>query len=242
MMRRGAVGVVVALGLAGCGGSSHGSSHPAAAAAAAPAAAAAAGGSTVSSASASASARPAAAAADQSGQQAPAPKPRRHHAAARPLKVVSGTGGVSVPATHITLATAAPLARTTFASEADGVCRSYRREVAGKGGASTLPAQERVYATVVDDATRALVRLQQLSPPAAQRPLFLRYLALTGGAVDDFAAAQRRSRSTSVTTGNKVEARDLRTFALLARRVTAARAVARELGLRVCGSAGSDWL
>jgi hypothetical protein len=228
-MRRGVVAVVVAVGVAlgvgGCGGSSHGSSHPAAAAAA--------GGSSVA---------PAPAAANQSGQQAPASKPRHRHVAARPLKVVSGTGGVIVPAAHITLATAAPLARTTFASEADDVCRDYRGEVAGKGGASTLPAQEKVYATVVDDATRALVRLQALSPPAAQRRLFLRYLALTGGAVDDFAAAQGRSRSTSETTGAKVEARDLRTFALLARRVTAARAAARALGLRVCGSMGSDWL
>jgi hypothetical protein len=231
MIRRGAVAVVVAVGVgvAGCGGSSHGSAHPAAAAAAA------AGGSTV------ASARPPAAS-NRSGQQAPASKPRRHPAAARPLKVVSGTGGVIVPAAHITLATAAPLVRTSFVSEADGVCRDYRGEVAGKGGASTLPAQEKIYATVVNDATRALVRLQRLSPPAAQRSLFLRYLALTGGAVDDFAAAQNRSRSTSKATGNKVEARDLRTFALLARRVTAARAVARQLGLRVCGSAGSDWL
>jgi hypothetical protein len=234
MIRRGAVAVVVAVGVgvAGCGGSSRGSAQPAAAAAAT---AAAAGGSTVASA-------PTPAAANRSGQQAPASKPRRHHAAARPLKVVSGTGGVIVPAAHITLASAAPLVRTSFVSEADAVCRDYRGEVAGKGGASTLPAQEKVYATVVDDATHALVRLQQLSPPAAQRRLFLRYLALTGAAVDDFAAAQGRSRSTSAATGNKVEARDLRTFALLARRVTAARAVARQLGLRVCGSAGSDWL
>jgi hypothetical protein len=221
MIRRGAVAAVVALGLAGCGGSSHPASAPGRP------------GSTVASASASASAH---------GQRKTGSKPRRHHASARPLRVVSGNGGVIVPATHITLATAAPLGRTTFASEADDVCRAYRGEVSGKGDAATLSAQEKVYPTVVNDATRAIARLQALSPPVAQRALFLRYLALTGGAVDDFAAAQGRSRSTSEATGNTVEARDLHRFALLARRVTAARAVARKLGLRVCGSPGSDWL
>ena len=96
--------------------------------------------------------------------------------------------------------------------------------------------------TIVDDATQALVRLQGLSPPASERRLFTRYLAATGAAIDDFSAAQRRSRSTSEATGTAVDGQDFETFQALAGRVTAARGVAHRLGLRVCGTAGSDWL
>jgi hypothetical protein len=233
-MRRGfTIGAVgLTLGIAGCGGSSHASS--AAAASAEP------GGASTASASASGAASTSASA--PANKPANVVNPGRRHVHTRPAQVVAGTGGVIVPAVHITLAPAAPAARPAFLSAADAVCRSYRSEVAAEGGAGTLTAQEKVYVTVVDDATRAIVRLQALSPPAAARPLFLRYLALTGGAIDDFAIAQRRSRSTSEKDGTAVDGSDFGAFQVLARRVTAARAVAHQLGLRVCGSAGSDWL
>jgi hypothetical protein len=233
-MRRGlSIGAVgLALGLAGCGGSSHALSG------AAGSGASASGGAVTTSASRSGSASASA----PVHKAAHAVKPHRRHVYNRPPQVVAGTGGVIVPAAHITLGPAAPAARPAFLSAADAVCRSYRSEVAAQGDAGTLTAQEKVYGTVVDDATRAIVRLQRLSPPAAERPLFLRYLALTGGAIDDFAIAQRRSRSTSEKDGTSVEGSDFSTFQVLARRVTAAHAVAHRLGLRVCGSAGSDWL
>jgi hypothetical protein len=238
-MRRGfSIGAVgLALGIAGCGGSSHASS------AAAGSGASASGGSVTTSGSGSGSASSSASA--PASRPAHGVKPHRRHVYNLPAQVVAGTGGVIVPAAHITLSPAAPTAptaRPAFVSAADAVCRSYRSEVAAQGGAGTLTAQEKVYVTVVDDATRAIVRLQALSPPAAARPLFLRYLALTGGAIDDFAIAQRRSRSTSEKDGTSVEGSDFSTFQVLARRVTAAHAVAHRLGLRVCGSAGSDWL
>ena len=231
-MRRGlCIGAAgLALGVAGCGGSSHASSAAAGSRASAP------GGSPATSTSVSA------AASGPANQTAHAVKPGRRHVNNSPPQVVAGTGGVIVPAAHITLVAAAPDRRPAFLSAADAVCRSYRRQVAAEGGAGTLTAQEKVYVTVVDDATRAIVRLQALSPPAATRPLFLRYLALTGGAIDDFATAQRRSRSTSEKDGTAVEGSDFSAFQVLAKRVTAARAVAHQLGLRVCGSAGSDWL
>jgi hypothetical protein len=233
-MRRGlCIGAAgLALGIAGCGGSSHASSAAAGSPASAP------GGSPATSTSASAGASASAPA----SQTTHAVKPARRAVSNRPPQVVAGTGGVIVPAAHITLVAAAPDRRPAFLSAADAVCRSYRRQVAAEGAAGTLTAQEKVYVTVVDDATRAIVRLQALSPPAGVRPLFLRYLALTGGAIDDFATAQRRSRSTSEKDGTAVEGSDFSAFQVLAKRVTAARAVAHQLGLRVCGSAGSDWL
>jgi hypothetical protein len=245
-MRRGfSIGAVgLALGIAGCGGSSHASSA-AAGSGASGSGASGSGGAVTTSASRSGSGSASASASAPANKPGHAVKPHRRHVYNRPAQVVAGTGGVIVPAVHITLAPAAPAApaaRPAFLSAADAVCRSYRSEVAAEGVAGTLPAQEKVYVTVVDDATRAIVRLQRLSPPAAARPLFLRYLALTGGAIDDFAIAQRRSRSTSEKDGTSVEGGDFSAFQVLARRVTAARAVAHQLGLRVCGSAGSDWL
>jgi len=63
-----------------------------------------------------------------------------------------------------------------------------------------------------------------------------------GTAIDDFVAAQRRSRSTQETAGTQVEAQDFSSFQRVARDASAAGAVARRLRLRVCGSPGSDWL
>jgi hypothetical protein len=161
--------------------------------------------------------------------------------ASRP-QVVAGTGGVSIPSLHLTISDSAPLSQSPFISQADSICSAYRSEVAKVGTASTLPAQERIYPTIVNDATQAIGRLQKLSPPGSERPLFLRYLTLTGGAIDDFSSAQTRSRSTKEATGTAVDGQDFETFQALAGRVTAARGVARKLGLRVCGSPGSDWL
>jgi hypothetical protein len=221
---------VVAIGLTGCGGSSHKSPRST---------------STSTSASGSAaSTSPSVSASAPTTTTAPSAKTtkaKRSHVQIRP-KVVAGTGGVVVPAVHITVSDATPLASPSFVSEADAICSSYRGQVKGEGAASTLPAQERIYSTVVDDATQAMVRLQELSPPAAERGLFVRYLKLTGGAIDDFSTAQRRSRSTKEATGTAVDGQDFAAFQTLAGRVTAARGVARKLGLRVCGSPGSDWL
>jgi hypothetical protein len=228
-MRRLVCVAAAGLALGGCGGSSHASSS--AASAGAPAS----GGSAASTSGSG----PVAGSGAKAGHVA---KSHRHSVHKPPPQVVAGTGGVVVPAAHVTLSAAPPAARTAFVSAADAVCRDYRAEVARDDSASTLAEQEKVYAAVVDDATRAIVRLQGISPPAAMRSLFLRYLALTGGAIDDFAIAQRRSRSTKESAGTQVDARDFSAFSALARRVTVARGVAHRLGLSVCGSAGSDWL
>jgi hypothetical protein len=227
---------VVALGVSGCGGSSllaNGSG---------PAHAKASRGSRTTSAQRK-STPPAA-----SGTTAPASpastqvKTRRRSAVASRPQIVAGTGSTVIPAEHLTISASAPLAQTPFVSEADSVCSDYRREVANEGAASTLPEQERIYSTIVDDATQAITSLQRLSPPGADRSLFQRYLTLTAEAIDDFSAAQRRSPSTSEATGTAVDGQDFEAFQALAGRVTAARAVARRLGFRVCGSPGSDWL
>jgi hypothetical protein len=226
---------VVALGVSGCGGSSPLSNGSG------PVHAKASRGSRTTPAPRT-STPPAA-----SGTTAPASpasaqvKTRRRSVASRP-QIVAGTGGTVIPAEHLTISASAPLAQTPFVSEADSVCSDYRREVANEGAASTLPAQERIYSTIVDDATQAITSLQRLSPPGADRSLFQRYLTLTAQAIDDFSAAQRRTPSTSEATGTAVDGQDFEAFQALAGRVTAARAVARRLGLRVCGSPGSDWL
>jgi hypothetical protein len=156
--------------------------------------------------------------------------------------VVTTAGGVIVPVAHVTPSASRPLAVTRFASAADTICRAYRQHVASEGQATTLTAQERIYARVVDTATRAIASLRALSPPAGERATFTRYLQLTGTAIDDFVAAQRRSRSTQEAAGTQAEAQDFSSFQRVARDATAAGAVARQLRLRVCGSPGSDWL
>jgi hypothetical protein len=238
-MRRGLsfAAVAVALGVAGCGG---GSSHESS-----PSPSASTSGSSAASGS-RASARPSASRSAPTGTTTSAATSATHEAKlsrahTRP-QVVAGTGGVVVPAIHITIGGGTPLATSSFVAKADAICGAYRDQVKGENAASSLPAQERIYSTIVDDATQALVRLQGLSPPASERRLFTRYLAATGAAIDDFSAAQRRSRSTSEATGTAVDGQDFETFQALAGRVTAARGVAHRLGLRVCGSAGSDWL
>jgi hypothetical protein len=232
-MRRpiGIAGVVLAVALAGCGGSKHaraGSASPPAP-------------------------RNSLATARTTAIPRRADRTRRHaHRSSRqtagapstgssPAEVTT-TGGVIVPVAHITASAGAPLANAKFASLADAICRAYRKHVHGANEQATLSEQEQVYAGVVDTATRSIASLRALSPPLAERAEFSRYLQLTGTAIDDFVAAQKRNRSTSESTGSSVEAQDFSSFQRVARDATAAATVAGRLGLRVCGSPGSDWL
>jgi hypothetical protein len=167
-----------------------------------------------------------------------------------PRRGKAGAGGPAsttsdtpiVPGPHVTAATGPALPSARFAAAADAICGTYRRHSSATSQATTLAAQEHIYAGVVDAATEAIASLRALSPPAAERPTFTRYLQLTATAIDDFVAAQGRSRSTREATGVEVENQDFLTFQHLAHDATAADAVARKLGFDVCGSAGSDWL
>jgi hypothetical protein len=129
-----------------------------------------------------------------------------------------------------------------FVVKADAICRAYRSGVQSVGQATTLTAQEHIYAQVVDDARAAIDRLERLQPPAAGTSRFRSFLADTSAAVNAFVAAQSRSRSTQEATGVAVEQGDFAAFQRVGHEAAAAGAQARALGLRICGSAGSDWL
>jgi hypothetical protein len=189
---------VVALAVAGCGGSSR--SHRA----------------TV--------------AGDQAGTQPAIAAPAGHaaHAGRRAAAVRRSPASRTRPAQLV--------------GTADAICRSYRQDVGSVNHATNLVSQERVFSHVVGAARTAIGKLRALSPPAAQSAAYARFVAQTSAAVNDFAAAQARSRSTQEHAGVAVEQQDFTAFQRAARASSAARGAARTLGLRVCGSAGSDWL
>jgi hypothetical protein len=125
---------------------------------------------------------------------------------------------------------------------ADAICRSYRREVAGENDASTLPAQEQEYSDIVQAAQNAVQQLRGLTAPAAQASIFARFVEDTADAISSFEAAQQRSRSTQESSGVQTEQQDFTAFQSAGRSASAGDAAARALGMRVCGSPGSDWL
>jgi hypothetical protein len=149
-----------------------------------------------------------------------------------------GGGGAAEPSSGVDAA----VAPAGFEVKADAICRAYRSGVQSVGQATTLTAQEHVYAQVIDDARAAIGRLDRLQPPAADTGRFRSFLSDTSAAIDAFVAAQSRSRSTHEATGVAVEQGDFAAFQRVGRESAAAGTQARALGLRVCGSSGSDWL
>jgi hypothetical protein len=173
------------------------------------------------------------------------PRPRSRATTAAGKTTAASTGaaaantsiGTVTPQTA-TAATSAP----AFATAADAICRSYRREVSPANTARTLTEQEQVYPRVITAARRAISRLHRLSAPAGELAGFRRFIDHTSAAVDEFASAQGRSRTTQESTGVAAEQQDLAAFQRAGRDATAGEAAARHLGLKVCGSPGSDWL
>jgi hypothetical protein len=130
----------------------------------------------------------------------------------------------------------------TFATAADAICRSYRKEVNPANAARTLTEQEQVYSRVITAARHAVSKLHRLSAPSAQLGGFRSFVTHTSAAIDEFASAQARSRTTQESGGVTSEQQDLAAFQRAGRDATAGDAAARKLGLKVCGSPGSDWL
>jgi hypothetical protein len=161
----------------------------------------------------------------------------------------TGSGGSSATGSSGSAATGAgqsasstPRVPPTFAAQADAICTTYRHNVSGLTKATGLVAQERVFPTLLREARHAIAQLRALSPPAPDTAAFSRFTALTFAAVHDFVNAQTRSRSTSEAEGTAVSAKDFATFKKFGRETSAAGALARRMGMHVCGSAGSDWL
>jgi hypothetical protein len=127
-------------------------------------------------------------------------------------------------------------------SAADAICRGYRHQVGSVGKATSLSAQEHVYSDVVGAAQSALAKLRALAPPASDGPGFTLFVHQTSAAIGDFVAAQARTRSTQESVGVEAEQHDFAAFERAAHAAAAAQGAARQLGLHVCGSPGSDWL
>jgi hypothetical protein len=136
----------------------------------------------------------------------------------------------------------APSVPPSFASQADAVCSSYRQNVSGLHLSASLTEQEKVFPTILSEAHAAISRLSALTPPRADTAAFTAYIRLTAAAVADFVKAQAKSRSTKESVGVAQMQKNVATYRALGRVVTAAGGIARHLGMRVCGSAGSDWL
>jgi hypothetical protein len=252
-LRTGALAVLGALAVAGCGGAAkhaaagHGTQ----------------GGSGATGASASAASASAAAGASPAGSapagSAPAAKAARrgsagHHgkgrsrAASAHSDPASGNAGVTNSAAEAPASPAAPAVADappvppSFASQADSICRTYRHNVAGLPNATSLTEQEQVGTTLLREAHSALSRLSALSPPSGDAAAFTQYTHLTSVAVGDFVKAQVHSRSTKESVGVSAMQQNLKIYQAGGRAATAAGGLARRLGMHVCGSAGSDWL
>jgi hypothetical protein len=129
-----------------------------------------------------------------------------------------------------------------FIVAGDAICRAYRRQVSPLSRATTLAAQEQVSRSLVNAARQAVGQLQALSPPGLRQATFKRFTGMTSAAIDEFAAAQSRSTSTREATGAAVRGQDLAAYQTAVSDAQAADAAARQIGFRVCGSSGSDWL
>jgi hypothetical protein len=87
-----------------------------------------------------------------------------------------------------------------------------------------------------------LKALRSLSPPASAAGLAGRYASLLTESVDDYILAQARSGSADEATGAASEAQDLTLANASGHDALEAKAVARRVGFRVCGSDGAEWL
>lgn len=225
--------IVTALSLSACGGSGDRSQQ----------------GSTIASAPAASPARGTGHTAHHPAKAAHRPDTRPRAGAGAAASKATASGGAS--AANASVATATPQTVSaasataggpTFASAADAICGTYRREVSPANAARTLTEQERVFSRVISAARRAISRLHQLSVPAGQLKVFRSFIDHTSAAVDEFASAQARSRTTQESDGVATEEQDFAAFQRAGRDATAGDAAAHRLGLRVCGSPGSDWL
>jgi hypothetical protein len=96
--------------------------------------------------------------------------------------------------------------------------------------------------TLVHDARAAVARLQTLSPPAPYAPTYSRFTDMTARSIDEFDAAQTRSRSKNVQVDEAQQQQDMAIYGKAVDDASAAGAAARQLGMRVCGSSGSEWM
>lgn len=129
-----------------------------------------------------------------------------------------------------------------FVVAADGICRSYRQQVAPLSSASGFAATEQVAPTLIGDARAAVTKLQALSAPPAAAANFQQFTSMTTSAIDQFQAAQTRSMSTTESVGVATEQQDMAAYESAIKDAQTAAAAAQTLGFQVCGSAGSDWL
>jgi hypothetical protein len=236
---------VGALALAGCGGSSkHSSSANGAGAptASTPARSVTTGGSGSASASGSGGSRAAGKGGKRGGSGSSGSAGTATTGSSGSAATGSGGSGGSAATGAGQSASSTPQVPPTFAAQADAICSTYRHNVSGLTKATGLVAQERVFPTLLREARHAIAQLRALPPPAPDSAAFGRFTALTLAAVRDFVKAQSRSRSTSESQGTAVSAQDFATFKKFGKETSAASALARHMGMHVCGSAGSDWL
>jgi hypothetical protein len=125
---------------------------------------------------------------------------------------------------------------------ADGICRSYRQQVAPLTNASGLTATEQIAPTLIGDARAAVTKLEALSAPPADAANFQQFTSMTSSAIDQFGAAQSRSASTKESVGVASEQQDYTAYESAIKDAQTAATAAQTLGFQVCGSPGSDWL
>ncbi len=125
---------------------------------------------------------------------------------------------------------------------ADGICRTYRQQVAPLSSASGLTATEQIAPTLIGDARAAVTKLEALSAPSADVATFQQFTSMTSSAIDQFEAAQTRSTSTKESIGVASEQRDYAAYETAIKDAQTASDAAQALGFQVCGSPGSDWL
>jgi hypothetical protein len=133
--------------------------------------------------------------------------------------------------------------RTAFDIRADSICHANRVTLRRIGGAAkTWSRQQSELNDLVQATDASLTRLAGLTPGRQQRALARSFLSLTRTSIRDFLAAQTRSRSTSESVGTANEVRDTQLAEASGKAAVAAARKAQELGLKVCGSSGAEWL
>jgi hypothetical protein len=130
-----------------------------------------------------------------------------------------------------------------FVAAADRICGDYRSQAGQiQGGATTFALQEKEEPALIDAVRSALAKLRALAPPAPDRTLLGRLVEDTSSSVDAFISAQHRTHSTAVGPNQQVAQQDSEAYARSVALAKSADAAAHQLGMRVCGSPGSDWL
>jgi hypothetical protein len=130
---------------------------------------------------------------------------------------------------------------TPFMAAADAICRSYRKQVQPLNHPNGFAAVEEVEPELVRAADLALARLGALTPPRAEAAKFKVFTNMTAASVQETETATSRSKSTSEAVGGAQDWADFAAFGQAIQDADSAGAAARAIGLRVCGSPGSDW-